>query len=129
MAVRTGSGGPSNGQAVDGRLIGRGSALRGIEREIECAARTGAKARRWGRSVTKTAPGLSERETLTRYTRRATTAQALALRMRVVPRCAEGETQTAVVRIWKAFALQQHRTETFKLSKAPLFVERVRGIV
>jgi hypothetical protein len=38
-------------------------------------------------------------------------------------------TQTAVARIWKAFALQPHRTETFKLSKDPLFIEKVRDIV
>jgi transposase len=37
--------------------------------------------------------------------------------------------QTAVARIWKAFALQPHRSETFKLSKDPLFIEKVRDIV
>src|SRR5438034_6234181 len=37
--------------------------------------------------------------------------------------------QTAVSRIWRAFALQPHRTETFKLSKDPLFIEKVRDIV
>ena len=45
----------------------------------------------------------SERETLERYTRRATTAQAVAL--------------------------QPHCGETFKLSKDPLFIERVCDIV
>ena len=40
-----------------------------------------------------------------------------------------GMSQTAVARIWKAFALQPHRTETFKLSKDPLFIEKVRDIV
>jgi transposase len=40
-----------------------------------------------------------------------------------------GLTQTAVARIWKAFALQPHRTDTFKLSKDPLFIEKVRDIV
>lgn len=40
-----------------------------------------------------------------------------------------GMSQTAIARIWKAFALQPHRTETFKLSKDPLFVEKVRDIV
>jgi transposase len=38
-------------------------------------------------------------------------------------------TQTAVSRIWRAFGLQPHRHETFKLSKDPLFVEKVRDIV
>lgn len=32
-------------------------------------------------------------------------------------------------RIWSAFALQPHRAETFKLSKDPLFIEKVREIV
>jgi transposase len=42
---------------------------------------------------------------------------------------ASGLTQTAVARIWKAFALQPHRAGTFKLSKDPLFIEKVRDIV
>ena len=37
--------------------------------------------------------------------------------------------QTAVSRIWRAFGLQPHRQETFKLSSDPLFVEKVRDIV
>ena len=32
-------------------------------------------------------------------------------------------------RVWRAFGLQPHRTETFKLSTDPLFVEKVRDIV
>jgi len=40
-----------------------------------------------------------------------------------------GLSQTAVSRIWRAFALQPHRSETFKLSKDPLFIEKVRDIV
>lgn len=40
-----------------------------------------------------------------------------------------GMSQSAVSRIWRAFALQPHRSETFKLSKDPLFVEKVRDIV
>jgi transposase len=161
---------------------------------------------RVGRPVTKIVLSPSERETLERYTRRATTAQVLALRARIVLRCAAGETHTAIAadlhvtkqtvgkwrrrfvdarvpglldeprpgaprkigdaeiervltttlestprdathwstrslakqvgltqatiaRIWKAFALQPHRTETFKLSKDPLFIEKVRDIV
>lgn len=39
------------------------------------------------------------------------------------------ESQTAVSRIWRAFGLQPHRQETFKLSTDPLFVEKVRDIV
>jgi transposase len=40
-----------------------------------------------------------------------------------------GLTQSAVSRIWRAFALQPHRSETFKLSTDPLFIEKVRDIV
>ena len=42
---------------------------------------------------------------------------------------AAGLSQTTISRIWRAFALQPHRSETFKLSKDPLFVEKVRDIV
>ena len=147
-----------------------------------------------------------EQETLERWTRRRTTAQALAQRARLVLACADGKTntlvateldvtpqmvgkwrkrflaqrldglldeprpgaprhigdadvervltltlesvpstathwstrsmagkaglsQSAVSRIWRAFALQPHRTETFKLSKDPLFIEKVRDVV
>jgi transposase len=40
-----------------------------------------------------------------------------------------GMSQSAISRIWRAFALQPHRTETFKLSHDPLFIEKVRDIV
>jgi len=40
-----------------------------------------------------------------------------------------GLSQSAVSRIWRAFALQPHRTENFKLSTDPLFIEKVRDIV
>ena len=40
-----------------------------------------------------------------------------------------GMSQSAVSRIWRAFSLQPHRQETFKLSKDPLFIEKVRDIV
>jgi transposase len=40
-----------------------------------------------------------------------------------------GLSQTAIARIWRAFSLQPHRTESFKLSKDPLFIEKVRDIV
>ena len=148
----------------------------------------------------------AERETLEQWTRRPKTAQALALRSRIVLACAEGRSNTAVAaelrvcvdtvgkwrsrfleqrldglldqprsgrprmiddadvervialtlettpkdathwstramarrsglshntvsRIWRAFALQPHRTEAFKLSADPLFIEKVRDIV
>ena len=148
----------------------------------------------------------AERETLEQWTRRPKTAQALALRARIVPACADGRSNTGVAAelrvcvdtvgkwrsrfleqrldglldqprsgrprmiddadvervialtleatpkdathwstrsmarrsdlshntvslIWRAFALQPHRTETFKLSADPLFIEKVRDIV
>ena len=40
-----------------------------------------------------------------------------------------GMSQSAISRIWRAFALQPHRSETFKLSQDPLFIEKVRDIV
>ncbi len=40
-----------------------------------------------------------------------------------------GLSQSAVSRIWRAFALQPHRAATFKLSRDPLFIEKVRDIV
>ena len=43
--------------------------------------------------------------------------------------CRSGLSQSAVSRIWRAFALQPHRSETFKLSSDPLFIEKVRDIV
>ena len=40
-----------------------------------------------------------------------------------------GLNQSAVHRIWKAFGLQPHRQETWKLSKDPLFVAKIRDVV
>ncbi|MGH9928626.1 MAG: IS630 family transposase [Pyrinomonadaceae bacterium] len=40
-----------------------------------------------------------------------------------------GLSRTSVHRIWRAFALAPHRSETFKLSNDPLFIEKVRDIV
>ena len=42
---------------------------------------------------------------------------------------ATGLSATTVHRIWGAFGLQPHRSETFKLSSDPLFVDKVRDIV
>jgi transposase len=42
---------------------------------------------------------------------------------------ATGLSQTAISRIWRAFGLQPHRHETFKLSTDPYFVEKVRDVV
>ena len=40
-----------------------------------------------------------------------------------------GLSQTAVSRIWRAFGLQPHRAETWKLSRDPQFVDKVRDVV
>ena len=159
-----------------------------------------------GRPIPSLALDGGEWETLEQWTRRPKTAQALALRARIVLACADGRSNTGVAaelrvcvdtvgkwrsrflerrldglldqprsgrprmiddadvervialtlettpkaathwstrsmarlsglshntvsRIWRAFALQPHRTETFKLSAAPLFIEKVRDIV
>lgn len=42
---------------------------------------------------------------------------------------ATGLSQSSISRIWRAFSLQPHRSETFKLSNDPLFVGKVRDIV
>src|SRR5665647_3388805 len=42
---------------------------------------------------------------------------------------ASGLSQSTVSRVWRAFGLQPHRVEHWKLSKDPLFVEKVRDIV
>jgi transposase len=40
-----------------------------------------------------------------------------------------GLSDTTVLRIWRAFGLQPHRSETFKLSNDPQLIEKVRDIV
>jgi len=40
-----------------------------------------------------------------------------------------GISTSSVQRIWRAFGLQPHRTESFKLSTDPLFVDKVRDVV
>ena len=159
-----------------------------------------------GRPIARLTLTPAERETLDRWTRRPTSAQALAHRARIVLACAAGKTnttvaaehqvskptvgkwrarfraqrldglldeprpgaprritdadvervltrtleaqprdathwstrsmaaacglsQSAISRIWRAFALQPHRTEVFQLSKDPLFIDKVRDIV
>jgi len=42
---------------------------------------------------------------------------------------ATGYSHTTIRRMWAAFGLQPHRSETFKLSTDPLFVDKVRDIV
>ena len=40
-----------------------------------------------------------------------------------------GLSQSAVSRIWRAFGLAPHRQETWKLSRDPQFIEKVRDVV
>jgi transposase len=40
-----------------------------------------------------------------------------------------GLSQSTIVKVWRAFGLQPHRSETFKLSTDPLLVPKVRDIV
>ena len=42
---------------------------------------------------------------------------------------AVGLFQTAISRVWRAFGLKPHLSETFKLSTDPFFVEKVRDVV
>ena len=42
---------------------------------------------------------------------------------------ATGLSHVTIARIWRAFGLQPHRTETFTLSPDPLLIEKVRDIV
>ena len=42
---------------------------------------------------------------------------------------AVGHAPSTIHRIWRAFGLQPHRSETFTLSNDPLFVEKLRDIV
>jgi len=42
---------------------------------------------------------------------------------------ATGLSAMTISRVWRAFGLQPHRTETFKLSPDPLLIEKVRDIV
>ena len=40
-----------------------------------------------------------------------------------------GMSQTAISRVWRAFGLQPHRVEDFKLSTDPQFIDKVRDVV
>ena len=65
---------------------------------------------------------------IVRLTLEATPRDATHWSLRSLAR-AVGLAPSTIHRIWKAFSLQPHRAETFKLSTDPLFVEKVRDIV
>ena len=63
-----------------------------------------------------------------RLTLETTPADATHWSLRALA-AAVGHAPSTIHRIWRAFGLQPHRSETFKLSTDPLFVEKVRDIV
>jgi transposase len=67
-------------------------------------------------------------ERIVRLTLESTPADATHWSTRAMAkRC--GLSPASVGRIWRAFGLQPHRVEGFKLSKDPLFIDKVRDIV
>src|SRR5437667_372579 len=62
-----------------------------------------------------------ERAQLLRWSRRAKSAQALALR--------SGMSKSSIGRIWRRFELKPHVADGFKLSTDPLFVAKVVDVV
>ena len=102
-----------------------------------------ATAKRWrSRFIRRRLDGLLDepRPGAPRQVSDADVERVLALTLESTPRDAthwstrsmskrSGLSQTTIARIWRAFALQPHRTETFQLSKDPLFIEKVRDIV
>jgi len=72
--------------------------------------------------------GDAQVERVVRLTLESTPAEATHWSTRAMAK-RSGLSQTMVSRIWRAFALQPHRVEGFKLSKDSLFIEKVRDIV
>ena len=72
--------------------------------------------------------GDDEAAEVVRQTLEATPPDATHWSLRSMAKAA-GFAPSTIHRIWRAFNLQPHRTETFKLSTDPLFVEKVRDIV
>ncbi len=104
---------------------------------------TGQTVGRWRRRfVARRLDGLLDepRPGTPRRTSDAEVERLLALTLETTPKAAThwssremattcGLSQSTVSRIWRAFGLQPHRTETFKLSQDPLFIEKVRDVV
>lgn len=67
-------------------------------------------------------------ERIVRLTLETTPADATHWSTRSMAR-RTGLSRSTINRVWRAFSLQPHRTETFKLSADPLFIEKVRDIV
>jgi transposase len=72
--------------------------------------------------------GDAQIERVVRLTLESTPADATHWSTRAMAK-RSGLSQSTIGRIWRAFGLQPHRVEGFKLSKDPLFIEKVRDIV
>ena len=88
----------------------------------------------WTVSTTSRAPARRARLATTRSRARSARRWRRVRKVRRTGACRSmakeiGHAPSTVHRIWRAFGLQPHRVETFKLSSDPLFVEKVRDIV
>jgi transposase len=72
--------------------------------------------------------GDAQIERVVRLTLESTPADATHWSTRAMAK-RSGLSQSTIGRIWRAFGLQPHRVEGFKLSKDPLFIDKVRDIV
>jgi transposase len=90
----------------------------GLEGILEDAPRS-------GRKKTITA---DQEAAIVEATLQTTPAQATHWSTRLMA-MAQGVSDTTVYRIWKAHRLQPHRVETFKFSRDPNFVDKVRDVV
>ena len=72
--------------------------------------------------------GSKKVETIVNATLRTTPRDATHWSTRTMAR-SQGVSQATVTRIWQAHGLQPHRTETFKLSRDPDFVRKLRDVV
>ena len=114
---------------------GRGGCQHGLEVASPlCRRPAGRAARRLVGGSASNRPGTPRKigddaiaETI-RLTLETTPADATHWSLRAMARQV-GYAPSTIHRIWRAFGLQPHRSETFKLSGDPLFVEKVRDIV
>jgi transposase len=72
--------------------------------------------------------GSKKVETIVNATLHTTPRDATHWSTRTMAR-SQGVSQATVTRIWQAHGLQPHRTETFKLSRDPDFVRKLRDVV
>ena len=87
-------------------------------------------------ALTKIAPGRGRKATIAaakveqivNATRQTTPPAATQWSCRTMAK-AQGVSKATINRIWRAHGLQPHRTETFKLSTDPRFVEKLRDVV